>query len=262
MAYSECNWQQIKLTVAETGRATLTLARPEVGNAFNEVMIAELTEAFAFIDADSTIRVVVMAAEGKHFCTGADLSWMRRASAFDLAENQADAAKLALMLDAWDNLCKPTICLVHGACYGGGVGLVAAADMVVATADAKFCLSEVKLGLIPAVISPYVLRAIGARHARRIMQTAEVISADYALTLGLVHAFSDNNEQAERQIASWSQSLIANSQPALAAVKKLVAEVNGQEITAELRDKLAELIAEIRVSDSAKQRIQTFLERK
>lgn len=162
------------IEVTDDGRvATVTLARPDVRNAFNETMIAELTTAFDRIDAQPSLRAVVLAARGPAFCAGADLNWMKKMAGFSDDENRADARRLARMLDAIYRCAKPVIARVHGDAYAGGVGLVAACDIALAAEDVKFCLSEARLGLIPATIAPYVVRAMGERAARRYFATAE-----------------------------------------------------------------------------------------
>ena len=166
--------------------ATVWMNRPEVLNAFNEQLIDDLSAACRVLEGDASVRVVVLAGRGRHFSAGADLNWMQRASAYSEAENLADARKFAAMLQALSGLSKPTIARVQGAALGGGTGLAAACDMVVAAHNAQFSTSEVKFGIIPAVISPYVLRAIGPRHALRYFQTAEKFSAAEGKAIGLV----------------------------------------------------------------------------
>ena len=167
--------------------ARVALNRPEVHNAFDETLISELTHVVRTLDADAGIRVLVLEGRGKSFCAGADLNWMKKMAAFSHAENLADASSLAAMLSALNGMSKPTVARVHGAAYGGGVGLVACCDIAVAAHDATFALSEARLGLIPATISPYVVEAIGARAARRFFLTAERFTAAEAYRLGLVH---------------------------------------------------------------------------
>ena len=169
------------------GVHTITLARPEVRNAFNEAVIAELKQAFVQVAQDTTVRCVVLAAEGSAFCAGADLKWMRRMADYTHAQNLADAGELAAMLQAIDQCPQPTIAQVQGDVYAGGLGLVAACDMAVSADTAQFCVSEVKIGLIPATISPYLIRAMGARAAHRYFLTAERFNAPEAHRLGLVH---------------------------------------------------------------------------
>ena len=194
--------------------ATLWMDRPAVFNAFNEQLIAELAAACAELDADASVRVVVLAGRGKHFSAGADLNWMRRAADSTEAENLADSRKFAAMLRALSGMSKPTIARVQGAALGGGTGLTAACDMAIAADDASFATSEVKFGIIPAVISPYVLRAIGPRHALRYFQSAERFGAAEAKAMGLVHTVSDDPEAAA--MAYFGEHLAGKSAAALA----------------------------------------------
>ncbi len=170
-----------------SGVTTLTLNRPQVHNAFDEIMIDELKSAIDEIDSDPDTRVVVLRASGKNFSAGADLNWMRRVTEYGESENRDEAMRLAQLMLALNRLSKPVIAVVQGATYGGGVGLVACCDIAIASDQARFCLSEVKLGLVPAVISPYVVAAIGERAARRYMLSAEIFNAAQAQRLGLVH---------------------------------------------------------------------------
>ena len=178
----------VVVSTDDRGVARVTMARPEIHNAFDDKLIAELTRIFRALDADPAVRVVVLAAEGKSFSAGADLNWMRRMAGYGREENLTDAGALGAMVRALNDLSKPTLALVQGAAYGGGVGLVAACDIAIATPRAKFALTEVKLGIIPAVISPYVINAIGLRWARRLFVTAEAIDADRAREIGLIRS--------------------------------------------------------------------------
>ena len=177
----------ILVTHDPSGVATLTLNRPERHNAFDDALIATITESLERLGADASVRAVVLRSTGKSFSAGADLEWMRRVAQYDEAANRADAAALARLMHTLDRLPKPTLALVQGAAYGGGVGLVACCDIAIASDSAKFALTEVRLGLIPAVISPYVIQAIGPRQARRYFTTAEIIPAARAAEIGLVH---------------------------------------------------------------------------
>lgn len=244
----------------ETGVGTVVMDRPDRHNAFDEHVIADLTAAFARLGADDAVRAVVLRGAGKSFSAGADLDWMRRMAAYDEAANLADARALAALMRTIDALPKPTVALVHGAAYGGGVGLVACCDIAIATEAASFSLSEVKLGLIPAVISPYVVRAIGARAARRYFLTAERFDAVEARRLGLVHelAASDGLEEAARQILA---ALRGNGPGAVRAAKDLVAAVAGR-APAEVEDNCARRIAGIRAGDEGKEGVAAFLEKR
>ncbi|TSD86660.1 enoyl-CoA hydratase/isomerase family protein [Mycobacterium sp. KBS0706] len=242
------------------GIGTVVMDRPDRHNAFDEHVIAELTAGFARLGADDAVRAVVLRGAGKSFSAGADLDWMRRMAAYDEAANLADAQGLAALMRTIDTLPKPTVALVHGAAYGGGVGLVACCDIAIATEAAAFSLSEVKLGLIPAVISPYVVRAIGVRAARRYFLTAERFDAVEARRLGLVHelAASDGLEEAARQVLA---ALRGNGPTAVRAAKDLVAAVAGR-APAEVEDDCARRIAGIRAGGEGKEGVAAFLEKR
>ncbi|MEO0412419.1 MAG: enoyl-CoA hydratase-related protein [Pseudomonadota bacterium] len=232
---------------------TFTLNRPEVHNAFNAELIASLKDAFtAPMDG---IRAVVLKGSGKSFCAGADLSWMREAAGYSHRENVADAGGLSDMLNAVYACPVPVIADVHGAAYGGGVGLVACADIAVAAANAKFMLSEVRLGLTPATISPFVLQAMGQRAASRYFVTAEGFSAAQAHACGLVHAIDEDAQDMAAAIAN-------NGPEAVRAAKALVRDFAGQAITDDLRSQTANRIADRRASDEGKEGIAAFLEKR
>ena len=216
--------------------ATVWMNRPEVFNAFNEQLIDDLAAACGALEDDAGVRVVVLAGRGRHFSAGADLNWMQRASACTEAENLADARKFADMLQALSGLSKPTIARVQGAALGGGTGLAAACDMVVAADNAQFSTSEVKFGIIPAVISPYVLRAIGPRHALRYFQTAEKFSAAEAKAIGLVSELVTLDEL-DAGVAKLVQALLTGGPLAQQAAKDLIAAISGRQIAgAEARE--------------------------
>jgi methylglutaconyl-CoA hydratase len=243
------------------GVARVTLNRPEVRNAFDDVLIARLTEVFAELDADRATRVVVLAGNGPAFCAGADLNWMKRMAGYSHEENVRDAAALAGMLATLDRLPKPTIARVHGPAFAGGTGLVAACDIAIGTPQAKFCFSEAKLGLSPATISPYVMRAIGERAAQRYFLSAEVFGAEEAYRIGLLSGLVGEAEldQAIQQLASH---LLAGSPAAHARIKDLIRTVAGRPIDAALKDDTARRIAEIRASPEGKEGIASFLEKR
>ena len=211
----------------DDGVAVVTLARPDVHNAFDEVLIAELTATLKTLDADAAVRVVVLAGQGRSFCAGADLGWMQRMAGYSHAENLADATALATMLATLDRMAKPTIARVHGAAYGGGVGLVACCDIAVAAEEATFALSEVKLGLIPATIGPYVVAAIGARQARRYFLTAERFTAAEAMRIGLVHDVVPA-AAVDRRVDALIAALRAAGPRAQAEAKALVRAVSAR----------------------------------
>ena len=241
--------------------ARVTLNRPERHNAFDDALIAELTATFERLSRASDVRAVVLAARGKSFSAGGDLRWMQRTAGYSLKQNHADARRLATLMHVLDTLPKPTVALVQGAAYGGGVGLVAACDIAIACQEASFCISEVKLGLIPAVISPYVLRAIGPRAARRYFLTAELFDAAEAHRLGLVHAVVPASEL-EAAGGKVTDSLLANGPRAVAAAKALIAEVAGRPVDAAMMDETARLIAEARSGEEGREGIAAFLEKR
>ncbi|UTD29241.1 enoyl-CoA hydratase-related protein [Bradyrhizobium sp. WD16] len=243
------------------GLARIVLHRPERNNAFDEAMIAALAAAFETVAADDGVSTVVVSGEGRSFCAGADINWMKRAAAYGREENIRDAEPLARMLAALDRMPQTTIARVQGPVYGGGIGLVAACDIAVAAADASFCLSEVRLGLVPAVISPYVLRAIGARHGRRYFQTAEVFSATEAARIGLVHE-TVAAEALDDRIAALLEQLRSGAPGARAAAKALVGQVAGRAIDAGVLRHTAELIADMRAKDEAREGLAAFLEKR
>ena len=251
----------ILLSSVERGVATLTLNRPEIHNAFDDGLIRALTEALDRIEADAAARVVVLQANGKSFSAGADLNWMRRISGYTEAENLRDAEALATMVRKLNFLPKPTIAAVQGSAFGGGVGLVAACDIAVAVGAASFALSEVRLGLIPAVISPYVVTAIGERAARRYFLTAERFSAAEALRLGLVHEVVAEGEL-DRAVGRMVEVLLAGGPQAQAATKKLIRRVARGPLNAAVIADTAERIAKVRAGDEAREGIAAFLEKR
>ncbi len=241
--------------------ATVTLCRPEVRNAFNDEVIAQLSEAFMGLGEQPQVRAIVLAAEGPAFCAGADLNWMRRMADYTRAENLQDAEKLAFMLRAIYECPKPTVACVQGDVYAGGVGLVAACDMAVSVDTAHYCLSEVKLGLIPATISPYVIRAMGARAAHRYFLTAERFSAAEAHRTGLVHEVAGAAEL-DARVAALVGALVAASPNAVRQCKRLVQDVAERDITRLLIERTVEGIADIRASDEGKEGVQSFLQKR
>ena len=243
------------------GVGHITLNRPEVRNAFDDALIGALANAFAELDADNSVRAVVLAGNGPAFCAGADLNWMKRMAGYGYDENLRDARALADMLSALDRLDKPTIARVHGPAFAGGTGLVAACDIAVGTPEAKFCFSEAKLGLSPATISPYVLRAIGARAASRYFLTAEVFSAEEALRIGLLSAMVPAAEL-DAFIGRLLEHLLAGGAAAHARIKDLVRDVAGRPIDDALKGDTARRIAEIRASPEGREGIASFLEKR
>jgi len=245
----------------EGHRATITLTQPEVRNAFSDEVIAEITAAFREVGAREDVRAVVLAAEGPAFCAGANLNWMRRMADYTRAENLADAGCLAEMLRTIHSCLKPTIARVQGDVFAGGMGLVAACDMAVSVDTATYCLSEVKLGLIPATISPYVIRAMGTRASQRYFLTAERFSAAEAHRIGFVHEVVPA-DQLDAKVDELTQALVTASPNAQRACKMLVNEVAGRDIDAALIAQTVEGIADIRSSTEGKEGVQSFLQKR
>ena len=250
------------LVIENTGKvATIWMNRPEVFNAFNEQLIAELTDACRMLDIDPMVRVVVLAGRGKHFSAGADLNWMRRAAEGSKADNLEDARRFARMLRALSGLSKPTIARIQGAALGGGTGLAAACDMAVASEDAVFSTSEVKFGIIPAVISPYVLRAIGPRQALRYFQTAERISAGRALALGLVSEVTPA-DALDAGVAALIEPLLAGAPSAQKAAKDLIEAIKGRPIDEDTLEETARRIARQRATTEGRDGVAAFLDKR
>lgn len=247
------------LLIAHNGPvATVTLNRPDVRNAFDDALIGALTNTFRTLGHDRNTRVIVLAAEGKAFCAGADLAWMRRMADYTHDENLADATALATMLRTIHETPKPVIARVQGDVFAGGMGLVAACDIAVAADTARFCLSEVKLGLIPATIAPYVIAALGARAAQRFFLTAEVFSAETAVQTGFVHEAVDG-DALEAAVARYIGAFLDASPAALAEGKRLLRDVGGRAIDDALVADTARRIADIRASDEGREGVQSFL---
>lgn len=243
------------------GRATITLTRPERHNAFDAAMIAELSTAFEEVSTDATCRVVVLESTGASFCAGADLSWMKATAAYSPEENHRDASSLARLMERIDRCPVPVIALVQGAAYGGGVGLVAACDIAIAAREAIFALSEVRLGLIPAVISPYVVAAMGGRACRRYFLTGERFCAEDAHRLGLVHevvAPEVLSETRERFVSL----ILTGGRGAQGRAKELIRAVAAAECDARLLDWTAAQIAATRASEEGKEGVRAFLEKR
>lgn len=244
-----------------TGVATLTLNRPALHNAFDDQLIAELTTALQRLAADTGVRAVVLAAHGKSFSAGADLNWMRRMAGYSEAENFQDAMALAELLRTLDGLAKPTIAKVQGAAYGGGVGLVACCDIAIAAETATFRLSEVALGLIPAVISPYLVNAIGERQARRYFLTAERFTAQNAQRIGLVHEVV-SPEALDDTVADRLKILAGNGPAAMAAAKTLARAVSRGPLDAAMVEDTARRTAAVRASAEGREGITAFLDKR
>jgi methylglutaconyl-CoA hydratase len=238
--------------------AVVWMNREKVRNAFNETVIAELTQAYRVLGADDGVRAIVLAGHGPAFCAGADLDWMRRMSTYSLDDNRRDARGLADMLRTIHDCPKLTIARVHGDAYAGGMGLVAACDIAVGAFNASFSLSETRLGLLPATISPYVMRAIGERACRRYMLTAEKFDASEAFRIGLLHEITPPDEL-DARINTILGTLMATSDAAVAATKTLIRDVAGKPIDDALAADTAERIARMRASDDGREGIASFL---
>lgn len=241
--------------------ATIVLNRPEVRNAFNETMIAEITHAFLDLGGAAEVRAIVLAANGAAFCAGGDLNWMKAMADYTPEQNRADAAQLATMLRTIYQCPKPVIAKVQGDCYAGGLGLVSACDIVVAVDSAQFCLSEVKIGLIPATISPYVIKSIGESAARRYFITAERFSAETAQRHGLVHEVVAA-ETLDESVNQLLKALLAASPNAVTEAKRLVRAIAGQPLTETLIADTVEDIAKIRASVEGREGVRAFLEKR
>ena len=243
------------------GVARVTLDRPEVRNAFDDALIAALTKAFLEVGSDKAVRALVLAGNGPAFCAGADLNWMKRMAGYGYDENLADAQALATMLATLERMPKPTIARVHGPVFAGGTGLVAACDIAVGTPEAKFCFSEAKLGLSPATISPYVMRAIGERMARRYFLTAEVFDAQEAYRIGMLSLLVQGKDL-DSTIQELLKHLLAGGPESHAKIKDLIRTVTHRPIDDALGLETAKRIAEIRVSPEGKEGIASFLEKR
>jgi methylglutaconyl-CoA hydratase len=241
--------------------ATVTLDRPDVRNAFNDELIALLAQAFRDLGGRDDVRCIVLAANGPAFCAGADLNWMKRMATYGREENLADAGALAGMLQAIYACPKPTIAKVQGDVYAGGMGLVAACDIAVSVDTANYCLSEVKLGLIPATISPYVIRAMGARAAHRYFLTAERFGAAEALRIGYVHEVVAA-DMLDAKVSEIARALASAGPQAVKACKKLVHDVAGRDISPELVAMTVQGIADIRASDEGREGVASFLQKR
>ena len=253
-------YDTLLMTVADKV-ATVTLNRPDLRNAFNEEAIAELARVFDELGRNDAVRAIVLAANGPSFCAGADLNWMKKMAGYSHDENHADAMRLAEMLRTIYLCPKPTVARVQGDCYAGGMGLVAACDIVVASETAGFCLSEVKLGLIPATISPYVIKAMGEQAARRYFLTAERFDATEAQRIGVAHAVVAP-EALDATVAGIVKALVNNSPHAVRQAKTLVREIVGQPVDDALLLDTAGRIAAIRASTEGREGVASFLEKR
>jgi methylglutaconyl-CoA hydratase len=250
------------VTEVDLGVGIITLNRPERHNAFDDALIAELSEAIERMSIDPAVRVLVISSTGKSFCAGADLNWMKRAAGYSSEENLRDARALAGMLRRLAQCPKPTIARVQGPAYGGGVGLVACCDIAVGTLDVQFSLTEVKLGLIPAVISPHVIAAIGERYARRYMLTAERFSAAEAYRIGLLHEMVVDEAGLDEALGEIIDALLKNSPGALAECKQLISAVAWKPLSDEVVEDTAQRITRLRASEEGREGMTAFLEKR
>ena len=253
-------WQTLEV-VRQQYVAHIILNRPEVRNAFNEVAIAEITQAFTALGADAQLRAIVLEARGPAFCAGADLNWMKKMADYSHDENLADAAQLAQMLEVICRCPKPVVAKVQGDCYAGGMGLVAACDIAIVADNVNFCLSEVRLGLIPATISPYVIKSMGENAARRYFLTAERFSAAEALRIGFAHAVVAV-DALDATVDGIVKSLVTASPHAVRQAKRLVQDVAGAPVTEILVADTVARIAAIRASDEGREGVRAFLEKR
>jgi methylglutaconyl-CoA hydratase len=254
--------EPVLLNITAEGVAVVTLNRPKVHNAFNPEVIERLYDLWDDIEDQPNIRVVLIDGAGPSFSAGADLNWMKRAGSLTPSENREDARGLADMLLKLRGLPQPTVALVHGAAIAGGMGLVSACDIAIASADAVFGLSEVRLGIIPAVISPYVIEAIGPRAARRYFLTGERFGAEEAKRLGLVHVLVPDRSGLSSEAERITAALLAGAPGAITAAKDLLATVTGAPIDATLAAETARRIADQRGTDEAKEGLSSFLEKR
>lgn len=255
------HFELIEIEEQPNGATYIWLNRPELHNAFNAQLIAELSQCFDALEQNENTRVVILAGRGKNFSAGADLNWMKAARHFSSEENQQDAMKLATMLHKLAHLRQPTIARVHGAALGGGLGLASACDICIASEKAMFATSEVRLGLAPSTISPYVIRAIGARQASRYFLTAERLSAQQAKAIGLAHEVY-SAEALDTGIQQIIEQLLLGSPQAQTASKQLIDTVAEQELTPELMQQTATHIARLRLGEEAQEGLSAFLEKR
>ncbi|MBK9021296.1 MAG: enoyl-CoA hydratase/isomerase family protein [Sulfuritalea sp.] len=250
------------ITEIDLGVGIITLNRPERHNAFDDGLIAELSDAIDRMAADPVVRVLVISSTGKSFCAGADLNWMKRAAGYSSEENLRDSRALADMLRRLAQCPKPTIARIQGPAYGGGVGLVACCDIAIATFDVQFSLTEVKLGIIPAVISPHVIAAIGERYARRYMLTAERFSAAEAYRIGLLHEMVADEESLDEALGEIIDALLKNGPRAIAECKQLISAVAWKPLSDEVVEDTAQRITRLRASEEGREGMTAFLEKR
>jgi methylglutaconyl-CoA hydratase len=251
--------QNILLNLDDRGVATISLNRPDVRNALNPLLISELTKTITELDKSIGVRAIVIRGEGKIFCAGADLAYMKNIATLGYDENVQDALALGNLFNTIDTCSKPTICVVQGGAYGGGVGIVAAADISIATSEAKFCLSEVRLGVVPGVISPYIIKAMGQRQARRLVLTAEVFDSNLALYSDLIHYISESLDTTLNNVIA---NILRGSPDAQAATKDLLRAVDSKPIDTDLKMLTANAIATARASADGQEGLSAFLDKR
>lgn len=255
------DFSTIELHTDPRGVATLWLNRPDKHNAFNAEMIKELIQALRQVAADDSLRFLVLRGQGRHFCAGADLGWMQASAQLDYAANLRDAHELGELMSLLYHLPCPTLAVVQGAAFGGAVGLTACCDIAIGVLDASFSLSEVRIGLVPAVISPYVVQAIGERAARRYALSAERFSGERARELGLLAECYPAGEL-EAEVEQWVANLLQNSPQAMRAAKALLQDVGSGVLGDALRQRTESVIAGIRVSEEGQEGLNAFLQKR
>jgi methylglutaconyl-CoA hydratase len=253
--------EELKISLDERGVMRIVLNRPDVHNAFDDHQIQRMIAALESAESNPKVRVVILAGEGKSFSAGGDLNYMRRMAGNTFEENKQDAGELARLMKTLNFLAKPTIARVHGAAFGGGVGLAACCDIAIGTAKAKFCLSEVKVGMVPATIAPYVARTIGEKAARRYFATAEVITAERALTLGLLSELVEE-DKLDSTIEEIAVALLSNAPEGVRKAKQIVFDIVNGDVTDAIVAHTVEFIAEIRNSDEGREGLTAFLEKR
>lgn len=255
------SFSTLELTLSQAGVATLWLNRPDKNNAFNAQMITELHEALQYVAAQESARFLLLRGRGKHFSAGADLAWMQASSTLSYRDNLFEAQQLGELMDRLHQFALPTLAVVQGAAFAGAMGLVACCDMAIGSDDALFSLSEVRLGLAPAVISPYVVQAIGQRAARRYALSADRFDAQRALALGLLAEVYPRAEL-DAAVQAWTQNLLLNSPTAMSACKSLLLDVGDGELSSELKARTASTIASLRTSTEGQEGMQAFLQKR
>lgn len=255
------NPKTLEISQRSKAVAQITMSRPDIFNAFDETMIGELDAAFEQLINDAEVRIIVLAGAGKHFSAGADLKWMQRASNESEEWNLADARRFAAMLGKIDSCPKPTLARIQGAALGGGVGLACACDIAIATDNASFTVSEARFGILPGAISPYLINAVGKRHARRLALTMSRIRADEALALGLIHQVSTLDDL-DIAVDATIQDLLEGGPNAQREIKALFAQLQVGPVTEEVRELTAQTISRVRSTEEAREGLAAFLDKR